>query len=150
MDDGREEERMSATTVSERSDRVMRFVRRNEEALQMATEAAARVAPESDAQRVLVLFDMSEERSRCIVQAGVEAGVVPPVAVSETAEAMLLVVTVDAARGLVEMTSSLPLDRFDSAASQSSAMRAMMLVVLSCGVTFIGCVPCASAEKAKA
>lgn len=145
---------MNETTVqtdkSERSEMVMRFVRRNEEALLMAADAAVSVAPESSAQRVLVLFDMSEERSRIVVQAGVEAGAVPPIAVSEGAEAMLLVVTVDAARHLVEMTSTIPLDRFDSSANQSSAMRAMMLVVLSCGSTFIGCLPRANAERARA
>jgi hypothetical protein len=136
---------MSATT-----EMMMQFVRRNEGMLIMAADAALRVAPESNVQRVMVMLDMSEERSRCVAQAGIDAGVVPPIAVSGAAEAMLLVVTVDAARGLVEMTSSIPLDRFDSAVSQSSAMRAMMLVVLSCDATFIGCVPHASAEMAKA
>lgn len=142
---------MNATmTKNERSAMVMQFVRRNEEALLAAMDAAARVAPESNEQRVMVMLDMSEERSRRIAQAGVDVGVVPPVALSGVAEAMMIVVTVDAARNFVEMTSSVPLERFDSAASQSSAMRAMMLVVLSCGATFLGCVPHVSAERAKA
>jgi hypothetical protein len=132
------------------SEAVMEFLRRNHEALLMAADCAVRADPESTVQRVVLMLDMSDERSRRIAQIGVDVGKVPPLAVSDAAEAMILVVTIDAARSLVEEVSRIPIDRFDSAAQYSSATRGMMLVVLTCESTFVGCLPRADAEIARA
>lgn len=134
---------------------VMQLLRRNQEALLTAADFALRVVPESyrsgtSEQRAVVVLDMSEPRARRIVQIGVEVGVVPPIAASEQTDAMIMVVPVDAARKLVEDVSSIPIDRFDDAACYSTATRGMMLVVLSCGATFLGCLPRSGAEIARA
>lgn len=146
--------------VAEDSDEVlgllMGFLRRNDAAVRRAADLAARVpgpaGPGPDVrQRAVVLLDAADRRTETFFEVAVESGLLPRAALEDGAtDGVVLVMAIPGVRSLVGMVSTVPIERFDEAASYAATTRGMMLVVLSHGGTFLGCLSRAGAPRGEA